>query len=320
MPLLPPSAPEPSIQRYGYSRWDPHQRRRRDTPNTPSRYERLQQIGEIIDLDIDHLPLTIRQIYYRLVAQYDYPKTIAGYDNLVSQLTKARRARWYVANDQLNYGRRLLFDCIRDDKASAVEPDFYHGVNDFFDSVRCSAELLRLDRQKDQPRRLALWCEANGMVPQMQNIAAPFGIAVYSCGGFDSITEKRRIPMDIWSEYYQPITLLHFGNLDPSGIHMFESLARNLIAYDEEEAAGDIEACRIAILPEQTAGLPSAPPKATDNRGFSEMLVSVSTDDEAGEYIAINPRETWQLESSPTRWLSAHYTASHRSAPRPRGL
>jgi hypothetical protein len=133
MPLLPPNQPHPSIEKYGYSRWDPQRVRRRATPDIPSPWERLEQIGEIIDLYIQHLPLTIRQIYYRLVAEYDFPKTTAAYDNLVALLTKARRAQWYVSNPALLSGRRLLFDCIRDDKATAVEPFFYLGADDFIE-------------------------------------------------------------------------------------------------------------------------------------------------------------------------------------------
>ena len=222
MPLLPPNQPYPTIERYGYSRWDPQRARRRNTPDTPSPYERLQQIGEIIDLYALHLPLTIRQIYYRLVAEYDFPKTTAAYDNLVALLTKARRAGWYVATDRGRY-QGLLFDCIRDDKATAVEPFFYNDADAFFVRVRGWAENLQLDRQSGQPRRLALWCEANGMVPQLEHIADPFGIAVYSGGGFDSITEKRGQAIK-WAEAEEPITLLHLGDMDPSGVHMFEVL------------------------------------------------------------------------------------------------
>jgi hypothetical protein len=141
------------------------------------------------------------------------------------------------------------------------------------------------------------------MVPQLERIAGPYGIAVYSGGGFDSITEKRGQAIK-WSYVEEPITLLHLGNMDPSGVHMFETLARNLIAYGEYEGAGDIEAERVAILPSQTAGLPSAPPKASDNRGFDEMLVHVSSDED-GEYIDIDPTETWQLEALPPDELAA---------------
>jgi hypothetical protein len=39
------------------------------------------------------MPLTIRQIFYRLVGRYGYDKTEQAYDNLREPLTKARRAQ-----------------------------------------------------------------------------------------------------------------------------------------------------------------------------------------------------------------------------------
>jgi mRNA interferase HigB len=36
--------------------------------------------------------------------------------------------------------------------------------------VRQTAATLRLDRQAGQPRRLAVWCEAAGMVPQLSRV------------------------------------------------------------------------------------------------------------------------------------------------------
>lgn len=41
MPLLPPTDPYPTIDKYAYCRWDPQRTRRRATPNIPSPYEQL---------------------------------------------------------------------------------------------------------------------------------------------------------------------------------------------------------------------------------------------------------------------------------------
>jgi hypothetical protein len=63
--------------------------------------------------------------------------------------------------------------------------------------------------------------------------------------------------------------VLHLGDHDPSGVHVFSSLAEDI----EEFAAdygGDVEFVRVAVTPEQTRqyNLPSAPPEATDRRSF----------------------------------------------------
>jgi|SRR6516165_724937 hypothetical protein len=49
------------------------------------------------------MPLTIRQIFYRLVGRHGYDKTEQAYDNLGELLTKARRAQ------------RISMEAIRDD-------------------------------------------------------------------------------------------------------------------------------------------------------------------------------------------------------------
>ena len=84
-------------------------------------------------------------------------------------------------------------DAVRDGGFTNEIPDFFDSANHFLDAVRVSARRLRLDRQAGQVRRLALWCEASGMVPQLQRIADPFGIGVYSSGGFDSVTANHQI-------------------------------------------------------------------------------------------------------------------------------
>jgi hypothetical protein len=91
----------------------------------------------------DQLPLTLRQIFHRLVGAHGYEKTERAYKRLCEAMSKARRARLIEMND------------IRDDGFSSELPSFFVSVADFFDTARVWAETLRLDRQRGQPRRLA---------------------------------------------------------------------------------------------------------------------------------------------------------------------
>ncbi|MFD9038711.1 hypothetical protein [Streptomyces bottropensis] len=60
------------------------------------------------------------------------------------------------------------------------------------------------------------------------------------------------------------------GDYDPSGEHLFNALAEDVIAF-AEAAGAEVEFERLAVIPEQIAtyNLPTAPPKATDQRTFS---------------------------------------------------
>jgi hypothetical protein len=166
------------------------------------------------------LPLTIRQIFYRLVGADGYEKTEQAHKRLGELLNKARRARL------------IDMDAIRDDGFTSQLTSFFANAEAFINNAIAWAEELRLDRQKGQARRLVVWCEASGMVPQLARIADPYGIEVCSSGGFDSLTDKHRIGR-LWVGR-QAVTVLHLGDHDPSGVHVFSSLAEDI----EEFAAG----------------------------------------------------------------------------------
>ena len=134
------------------------------------------------------MPLTIRQIFYRLVGRHGYDKTEQAYDNLGELLTKARRAQ------------RISMEAIRDDGFVNHHPQCFASAGHFMTTVRKAAESLTLDYQKGQPRRLVAMCEAAGMAPQLYRVTEPYGIAVMSAGGFDSLTDKHRLAYD-WAAH-----------------------------------------------------------------------------------------------------------------------
>jgi hypothetical protein len=47
----------------------------------------VDQVREVLDEYRDHLPLTVRQVFYRLVGRYGYDKTEAAYQRLAGALT-----------------------------------------------------------------------------------------------------------------------------------------------------------------------------------------------------------------------------------------
>jgi hypothetical protein len=154
------------------------------------------------------------------------------------------------------------------------------------------AEEFRLDRQHGQKRRIVLMSESAGMVPQLARVANPFGVEVYSGGGFDSVTEKHRLAR-LWAKSNPPVTVLHVGDYDPSGLSLFDNLKADITAFAAAYGEDDIEFVRLAVTKEQAAAynLPSAPPKPTDNRRFEG-------------------NQTWQAEALDPRVLAGIVRAS----------
>jgi hypothetical protein len=232
-------------------------------------WELLYRIRHVLDEYVEQLPLTLRQIFYILVGRHAYEKTERAYERLCERLNKARRAKV------------VDMDAVRDDGFTNEIPNFFGSSDHFLDAVRVSARLLRLDRQARQARRLALWCEASGMVPQLQRIADPFGIAVRFSGGFDSVTAKHQIARQ-WTD--APVTVLHIGDNDPSGVHCFSFVSEDVASF-ADHYGGDVQFVRLAVTPEQAAfyELPTAPPKPTDQRRFDG--------DETWQAEALDPRD-----------------------------
>src|SRR5690349_18824370 len=71
----------------------------------------------------EYLPLTARQVFYRLVGTVGYEKTEPGYKRLCEVLNRARRARL------------IPFEAIRDDGFRRAGPIAWDGPEAFRDNV-----------------------------------------------------------------------------------------------------------------------------------------------------------------------------------------
>jgi hypothetical protein len=167
----------------------------------------LLLVQQVLTEYADYLPLTIRQIFYRLVGSHGYEKTEQAYERLGEMINRARRAR------------RIDMEHIRDDTGVMLRSRCWDSAEEFLDVVRANAEQFRLDRQIGQRKRLLLVCEAAGMAPQLKRVTDPFGIPVRSGGGFDSTTDRHAMALEI-AGYDVPCEMLHIGDLDQSGAHL----------------------------------------------------------------------------------------------------
>ena len=84
------------------------------------------------------------------------------------------------------------------------------------------------------------------------------------------MTEKYALALEL-SSYGEPVEVLHIGDHDPSGAHLFLSLAKDVEAFGLRYGL-EVAFARLAVTPEQieALALSMAPPKATDNRAFDD--------------------------------------------------
>ena len=243
----------------------PRSRPRGLAPWSPTRSSRqlVEGINLVLEEYAAELPLTLRQIFYRLVAIAGYGKTEQAYERLGETVNRARRAGL------------IPFEAIRDDGIAELVPFAFASAEAFLEGVRRDAEAYRTDRQRGQARYLEVWVEAGGMAPMVARVVHGYGVPVYSSGGFHSLTAK----YDAATRFLErevATTVLHVGDYDPSGIAIFDSVATD-VTCTYRDLDGDLASLptfvRVAVLEEQIDyyGLETAPPKPSDRRnGFND--------------------------------------------------
>ena len=238
----------------GYAAWSPR----------PRTLELVDQVREILREQAAYLPLTARQVFYRLVGAYDYPKDENAYERLCNALGRARRSGM------------IPFAHLRDDGAVTLGTEHYAGPEAFYGYVRRLGTDYERDKLARQPVGVRVYCEAAGMMPQLARTCAPYSVPVYSSSGFDSLTAKYDLAKHCAQEFTyhgKPTVILHLGDYDPSGVSIYHSMRADVLAFltkDAPQAAPGSVAIfeRVALNPRQISnyGLTTYPPKASDLR------------------------------------------------------
>ena len=236
-----------STRARGFAPWSPKQ-------------ETLRVIGQVQQILEEYraqLPLTNRQIFYRLVGSRGYPKTEQAYARLCEYLNRARRARL------------ISFSAIRDDGTQSDGFAGWNGPDHWMRAFRSYAEAYEHNLTEGQEYHVELWVEAGGMVPQAATVAGDYGVITYSAGGFNGLTDKYETARRL-ARAGRPCIVMHCGDMDPSGWSIVDALAEDVteLAYGLNPQAR-IEFRRVLVTEDQVAehDLPPAPQKGSDNRG-----------------------------------------------------
>ena len=160
----------------------------------------------------------------------------------------------------------IAWEAIRDDGTTRSDDKGYIDMNSFLKTVIYSAAQYKRDKQERQPTRILILVEAAGMVPQIVKAVETYGLSVISSSGFDSLTMKYELAQDIMGDD-RPTVVFHIGDLDPSGVCIFDSIQADVEAFVGNEQ--ELQFKRIALTPEQVVlyDLQTVPPKKDDKRG-----------------------------------------------------
>lgn len=216
--------------------------------------------------------ITVRTLYYQMVARDIIPNSERSYQNLTSLVNDARLAGlldWDVIEDR---GRRPV-----------VRPRWGDGKQ-FMQAV---APQYHTDHWEGQDARVFVVVEKDALAGVLERTCRTFDAPLLAAKGYPSASSVRDLVRDQMMPYSdQRIILLHLGDHDPSGLDMSRDLRERLDLFGE--GIIDFEFERIALnMPQiEEVNPPPNPAKATDSRfeNYRQMF-----GDESWELDALSP-------------------------------
>jgi len=224
----------------------------------------LARVSGTLDRLADYWPLTLRQVYYQLVASGAIQNNSGEYDKLSRVLSKARldgRVPWEALEDRtrvtLNSGGWI-------DQADFLNDELENFLTGY-----------RRDLLQTQAAALEVWVEKDALSRVCHNVAYPYCVPVIVARGFSSISYvhecRKRVKAN--ADEGKRTVILYFGDLDPSGWEMLPAMLETL---QNEMNLGDMvegKRCALTVAQVEAYQLPRNPDalKATDTRAKKYM-------------------------------------------------
>lgn len=211
--------------------------------------------------------LTLRQVYYQLVARGYIPNNERSYKNLGNVLNDGRLAGlidWHSIIDRTrNLRRNSHWDSPKD-------------------IIYSAARQFARDKWIGQPNYVEVWVEKDALVGVVGQICNKLDVPYFSCRGYVSQSEMWTAAQRFISEgrYRESCTILHLGDHDPSGIDMTRDIQERLDMF-----GATVDVRRIALTMNQVE-LYNPPPNPTK-----------LTDARAGSYLSTYGEECWELDA-----------------------
>jgi len=213
----------------------------------------IDRINAIIEEYLDAgYTLTVRQLYYQLVARDIIPNNEKSYKQTTSIVNDARIAGlidWDAIEDRTrSFEQRSRWTCPQD-------------------ILRASAEQYHTDPWETQGSRVFLVVEKEALVGVFQRVCREYDVPLLAARGYPSASVVREFAQKEieFNNGSKDVVVLHFGDHDPSGIDMTRDLRERFEMFG---LGGDFTLKRMALNIDQVEELkpPPNPAKTTDAR------------------------------------------------------
>lgn len=223
--------------------------------------------------------LTVRQLYYQLVARDVIPNNLQEYKRIASIINDAKLAG------------QMDWDAIVDRTREFItQPHWGSGA----DIVEACVQSYNQDRWANQDIRMFVIVEKEALVGVLDRTCKKYDVPLLAARGYPSGTvlrefaEKMLLPA---VHEDKGIVILHLGDHDPSGIDMTRDLTERLQMFTYG-MVGNGEINRIALTMDQVEEIrpPENPAKLTDSR--------------VGEYVKLYGSSSWELDALSPSYLN----------------
>lgn len=201
---------------------------------TKGQLDKLNEVQEVLSELEAYTPLTLRQVYYQLIGKGCIENNRSQY-NMLSNLLKWARIQghigWNVIEDRTRAFHNLTGWRSYQSFTNASLNHFLSGY---------SRDLLQT-----QDKYLEIWIEKDALATIFKKVAINYTVPVVVCKGFSSISFLNDLKERLDAKQDKQRLILYFGDFDPSGVEMMESMKITL--RDEFNVTG-LEFKRKALL------------------------------------------------------------------------
>lgn len=222
---------------------------------TPSACVMIETINSIIEeYRQQGFTLSLRQLYYQLVARDYIENTVRSYHNVGNLVSNARQAGL------------IDWDMIEDRGRETVTPSHWNSPGQIID---VAANQFRIDKWQDQPAHVQVMVEKDALSGVLEPVCRDLDISITANKGYSSSSTMYEIGQRLSRLHSggKAITIIYLGDHDPSGIDMTRDVSERLTMYSELSAS-QIEVVRVALNYSQVEEWqpPENPAKQTDTR------------------------------------------------------
>lgn len=178
-------------------------------------------VAKAIEILDDERPMTLRQLYYRLVSCGSLKNRQAEYVRLGTVMTRVREAG--------RVPRRWMVDHVR----ATLKPSSWSGLDDFGDTVR---QAYRKNFWPHLDHYVCVFVEKDAIAGTIQPVTNEYDVALHVCRGYASVSFAGEIASE-WEQIEKPIFAYYLGDFDPSGFDIERDLQEKLERYSGRSLA-----------------------------------------------------------------------------------